>query len=98
MEIGERIAELRNSYGWTRAYVAKHIGTNSRSVENWENGISTSSIENLVKLCRVFHTTPDALLGFSSKSVLVIDDLPQEDQFALRGIFQVFWDRNKKYR
>lgn len=98
MEIGERIAELRNSFGWTRAYVAKLIGTNSRSVENWETGVSTPSIENLVKLCKVFHITPDALLGFTSKSVLVIDDLPLDDQFVLRGIFQVFWDKNKNHR
>jgi len=96
MEIGERITEMRIGLGWSRARVAKLVGTNSRSVENWESGISMPSIENLLKLCQVFHTTPDTLLSYNVQSVLVLDDLPLDDQFTMRQIFQVLWDRNTR--
>lgn len=93
MEIGLKIRELRHSAGWTRNHLAERIGTNSRSIENWESGVSMPSISNLCKLCKVFHTTPNAMLGFSSNTCLMLDELSIEDQIIIRGIFQLFWDR-----
>ena len=93
MELGSKILELRHSAGWTRSHLARLIGTNCRTIENWENDISMPSIENLCKICRVFHTTPNTILGFNTNTHLILDGLPIEDQIIIRGIIQLFWDK-----
>lgn len=96
MSIGKKIAELRQAFGWSRSHVAKLIGTNSRSIENWETGVSMPSMENVIKICDVFHTTPDSLLDYGAKSVLVIDGISQDDQNMIRVIFQAYWDKTHR--
>lgn len=93
MKIGKKIAELRRAAGWSQYHLGVLLGTNSRTVQNWESDISLPSLENLTKLCSVFHTTPNALLGFSSQSTLILDALSEEDQAVIKGIFQLFCDK-----
>lgn len=94
--IGQRICELRCSVGWTQHQLAKRLGTNSHTIESWEQYLSIPSLENLLKLCAVFHTTPNALLGFGDKQVYVLDSLNSSDQDLARGILQLILDRNSK--
>ena len=96
MELGKRLTDLRVAHGWSRSHVAKLIGTNSRSVENWENSVSTPSLENIAKLSRIFHTTPNALMGFSPHSTLVLDDLPLDDQYTLRRLYSILQEKMQK--
>lgn len=96
MELGKRITDLRTSHGWSRSYVAKLIGTNSRSVENWETGVSIPSVENVLKLSHAFHTTPNALLGITPRSILVLDDLSPDDQYTMRGLYKILESKSKK--
>lgn len=94
--IGQRIAEYRSYTGWTQYQLAKRIGTNSHTVESWEQCTSVPSLENVLKLCAVFHTTPNSLLGFGNKQVYILDDFLPADQELVAGILQLFWDRNSK--
>ena len=72
--------------------------TSSRTVQNWENEVSMPSLDNLLKLCSVFQTTPNVLLGFSTHAVLVLDDLPREDQAVMKGIYQLLWSKSHRIR
>lgn len=57
--------ELRVTRGLTRQDIAHHMGVAYVTVWSWELSKHSPSLRNLVKLCRLFHTTPNDLLGFT---------------------------------
>ena len=40
MTTGERIAQKRHEKGWTQHDLAKKLGLNSKSVKDWDSGVS----------------------------------------------------------
>lgn len=56
---------LRVTRGLTRADIADAMGCSYHSVYAWEERKHSPNLRNLVKLCRLFHTTPNDLLGFA---------------------------------
>lgn len=58
------IAELRARHGkMTQEELAKKLETSQTTISKWEKDISSISAINLVKLCRFFNVTTDALLA-----------------------------------
>ena len=94
MGIGARIAKLRIERHWTVTQLAQMIGTNTKSIKDWESDVSSPTITNVLKLCKLFHITPNTLLGYRPRSVVVLDDLPEEDQSVIRAIVQVYYDKH----
>ena len=60
--LGTRIAELRAVRGWTQVDLAKRLNVTKQTVSNWENENIQPSIEMLVRLANLFHTSTDYLL------------------------------------
>ena len=89
--IGMRIAEYRRALGWSQHQLAKRLNTNSHTVENWEQ-----AAESIMRLCEVFHTTPNALLGVGETNIISLNNLPAEKQVLIRRILQLFVDENNK--
>ena len=61
MTTGERIAKKRHEKGWTQHELAKRMGLNSKSIKDWESGVSLPSAKNIIKtlfitqrICRLF--------------------------------------------
>ena len=59
----ERIHDLRERSGMTQTDLALRMGVTRSGVNAWEMGISKPTLDNLVTLSRIFHTTTDYLLG-----------------------------------
>lgn len=59
----KRLKSLRQESGFTQQEVANKIGINRGSYSNWENGKREPTLENVVKLAKLFKTTTDFLLG-----------------------------------
>lgn len=76
--LGQRICELRNSFGWSQVELAKRLGVAKQTVSNWENENIQPSIEMLVRLSKLFNASTDYLLGLDSIPRLSIDGLPKE--------------------
>lgn len=56
-------------------------------VNAWEMGISKPSLENLVILSRILHTTTDYLLGNNNEETIVINDFtPEEKEMVMRMV------------
>lgn len=53
--ISEKILNLRQANKITQKELAEQLGLTNRAVSKWENGISTPTIENIVKLSKIFH-------------------------------------------
>lgn len=59
----KRLKSLRQESGFTQQEVADKISINRGSYSNWENGKREPTLENVVKLAKLFKTTTDFLLG-----------------------------------
>lgn len=59
----DKLTKYRKEQGFTQQEIADKIGINRGSYSNWENGKREPTLENVVKLAKLFKTTTDELLG-----------------------------------
>lgn len=57
------IKEFRLEKNLTQSGVAQAIGTSSKNIWAWENGLANPSIDMLIKLADLFGVSLDALAG-----------------------------------
>ena len=74
--LGKRILELRLSFGWNQVQLAEKLGVSKQTVSNWENENIQPSIDMLIRLSKLFHTSTDYLLGLSDSQTINVDGLP----------------------
>ena len=78
-EISERIAELRERRGLTQEQVARRVGANLRTYQNWEAGGGTSG-ENYELLAEILETSHDYLVTGGEHTPPAGDILSRLDQ------------------
>ena len=88
--IGDRIAELRQHQGLSQTALAMKLGLSTKSIKNWENGISSPSAENIALLAKCFGVSCDHLLDIDDKRAIYIDSLSPSDQSKVLAILQIF--------
>lgn len=74
--LGQRIHELRLSFGWNQVEMAQKLNITKQTVSNWENENIMPSIEMLVRIAELFRVTTDYLLGLENIPRLSVDGLP----------------------
>lgn len=79
----ERIHDLRERSGMTQTDLAMRMGVTRSGVNAWEMGISKPSLDNLITLSRIFHTTTDYLLGIENEDVIIINNYTIEEKELL---------------
>lgn len=88
--INERIHDLRERSGLTQSDLAIQLGMTRSGVNAWEMGISKPSLENLVILSRILHTTTDYLLRNNNEETIVINDFtPEEKEMFMRMVHYI---------
>jgi len=95
--IGERIAVLRKSKGFTQEELASAIGVSAQSVSKWETGTTMPDILLLPVLADLFDVTVDALFGRTAEEnrELSFNEVPEEAVNALLLTVQrAFVDKN----
>lgn len=55
--------EMRMQHGFTQALLARRLGVNQTAISQWERGVTTPSPALLLKLCDLYGTSADYLLG-----------------------------------
>lgn len=88
MTTGERIAKKRHEKGWTQHELAKRMGLNSKSIKDWESGVSLPSAKNIIKLCSLLNVSADYLLCLDSRETPFLDDLSTGDKIRIKAILQ----------
>ena len=66
----ERIHDLRERSGMTQTDLAMRMGVTRSGVNAWDMGVSKPSLDNLLALSRIFHTTTDYLLGNDKELIM----------------------------
>lgn len=56
------------------------MGVTRSGVNAWEMGISKPSLDNLITLSRIFHTTTDYLLGIENEDIIIINNFSMEEK------------------
>lgn len=74
--LGQRINELRQSFGWSQVELAKKLNVSKQTVSNWENDNIQPSIEMLMRLARQFRVSTDYLLGLDEVPHLNVEGVP----------------------
>ena len=59
------MAEIRKDHGDTQAALAQKLGVSTPAVRSWEQDKNSPGHDMLVKICRLYDTTSDYLLGLS---------------------------------
>lgn len=92
MSPGSKIAQLRCERNWSQTNLASKMGTNVKSVKDWEDDVSLPTAPNIKKLCAVFGTTADYLLEIDDQPVVVLRGLSPLEASRARAIVQTFID------
>ena len=63
MNVAVKLKESRVNAGYTQLEVKKKTGINNKSLSNWEKGVSSPSLPDLVVLAKLYDVSTDYLLG-----------------------------------
>ena len=61
-----RLKELRKERGMSQIALANELGVSYRTLQNWENGVSSIKPDNLKTLCEIFDVDAPYLLGYNT--------------------------------
>ena len=82
--IGNRIRELRLERGFTQSEFADLLCISFQAVSNWERGIASPDLDNLVRIAELFGTTVDEILRPKSEDLFLgIDGGGTKTEFAV---------------
>lgn len=91
--LSQRINELRVATGWSQVQLADKLGISKQTVSNWENENIQPSIEMLLRIAKLFHTSTDYLLGLDAVPTIDVSGLPQP---FIAHIVQIIEDYKQK--
>ena len=102
--IGERLAEIRGDHHHTQKDLANTLGVSLQSVRNWEQGRNDPPNPMLVKICRLYGTSADYLLGLSDEDPSIAErrrksNMTKDELAALRDYEKyLLWKRKTASR
>jgi DNA-binding XRE family transcriptional regulator len=59
----KNLKSLRKQYGYTQSYVATQLGITCQSYQAYEWGITVPTLQNFIKLAKLFDVTYEELLA-----------------------------------
>jgi transcriptional regulator with XRE-family HTH domain len=85
MNIGERIAKLRDDRGWTQEQTAGMLGISRAALSHYEKNRREPDTETLSKFADLFKVSVDYLVGRTSIPYITLDEPVREfvDQLEL---------------
>lgn len=89
MELGQRLAALRNRRHLTQDQVAEALGIKRARYNAWENGISSPDVKMLGALSSFYKVTVDFLLGLPHPDgVLMLSSEQYADGYTDESVFE----------
>lgn len=62
---GRRLLEIRSKSGETQEQIGAVLGVGKTQISQIENGLATTSIERLYKICEHYHVSPAYFMGLT---------------------------------
>lgn len=73
MQIGQRIATLRDRMGWTQDQLSKLLGISRAALSHYEKNRREPDFKTLTKLADIFHVSIDYLIGRTNNPTSHLD-------------------------
>ncbi|MBB3108575.1 transcriptional regulator with XRE-family HTH domain [Paenibacillus phyllosphaerae] len=85
MNIGSRIAKLREDRGWTQEQTSASLGISRAALSHYEKNRREPDSETLLKFANLFHVSVDYLVGRTNNPHAILDEPVKEfvDQLEL---------------
>ena len=85
MNIGNRIAKLREDRGWTQEQTSSSLGISRAALSHYEKNRREPDTDTLSKFADLFNVSVDYLVGRTSAPQITLDDSVREfvDQLEL---------------
>lgn len=93
--ISETIRALRETAGFSQAQLAKKLDVTRSSVNAWEMGLSTPTIQYVVAMSKLFHVSADYLLGIETNFSIHLDGYSSEEKEVIYSLIRYFDSRRK---
>ena len=87
--LNAKIKEVRTARKLTQEELADLVGVTKTTISGWETGLYTPSVNTLVVLSRILHTTPNYLLSFETKPELNTEGLDEKQLRQIQGIIDI---------
>lgn len=95
--IGNIIKKLRKEFNLTQGQLARRLDISPGTLSNYESGLRTPSIDNLIKFAAFFHVSVDYLLGRTNTVDMIdISECEPHEKFLIRSILYWFSMFNHK--
>ena len=99
MKFGENLYKLRKDAKMNQEKLAEEVGVSRQSVSKWENGESYPEMENILKLCEIFHCKINDLVHENMQDIDSLDEdikmnvvkLEKEKQKKLKVISKIIF-------
>ncbi len=96
--LGDRLKRLRKSYGISQDSLAKVMHVSRSCVRNWEIGVRTPSLEDVINLVVYFQVTSDYLLGLEGNRCIQLDFLSDQTYEAIANAVHLFQEECGHYK
>lgn len=96
--ITNRLIECRKKTGISKNEAAKRIGVSQPAYLRYESGERTPSIQVIKEIAKVFHTSPDYLIGKTDSSGVDTYVITREEDFELFSIIEMYYHSEEKQR
>ena len=74
MKFGENLFSLRKNAKMSQEKLAEEVGVSRQSVSKWENGESYPEMDNILKLCKIFHCQINDLVHEDMQDIDSLDE------------------------
>ena len=84
-DFSDRLKNLRDSKGWTKTYVANHLGIKMQTYANYEYGRREPDFQTLNKIANLFNVSTDYLLNGNKEEHKTADLADKDTVFTYEG-------------
>lgn len=85
-----KIKILREKFKLTQSELAKELNLTRSAVNSWEMGVTTPSVEYIIKLARLFNVSTDYILDMPQTKTIAVDGLSDREVASLVEIVNCY--------
>lgn len=94
--ITNRLIECRKRLGISKNEAAKRVGVSQPAYLRYESGERTPSIQVIKEIAKVFHTSPDYLIGKTDSPSVDAYVINKKDNLELFSIIEKYYQSEKE--
>lgn len=88
--VGDRIRDLREKMGLSREKFAEKLDSKKSTVQSWESGLGTPSLEKIAAIAKLCNVSTDYIIGLDDEEKISLKRLTDEQKRLIREMLTYF--------